>query len=77
MKAGVIGLGDMGSGPAKNLIGAGFETAGFDLDPGRMAAFADIGGRRVCDGDERGAGAFGHPGRRPGLDHAAGLASSC
>jgi putative dehydrogenase len=30
-RAGVIGLGDMGSGLAKNLIGNGFETTGLDL----------------------------------------------
>ncbi|WP_281994849.1 NAD(P)-dependent oxidoreductase [Ruegeria faecimaris] len=43
--AGVIGLGDMGSGLAKNLIKNGFETSGFDLSVTRMAAFADMGGR--------------------------------
>lgn len=42
--AGVVGLGDMGSGLAKNLIAAGYETWGFDLDPARCAAFADMGG---------------------------------
>lgn len=31
MRAGVIGLGDMGSGLAKNLIKNGFETTGLDL----------------------------------------------
>jgi putative dehydrogenase len=44
-RAGVIGLGDMGSGLAKNLIGAGFETTGFDLSERRMRAFVEIGGR--------------------------------
>ena len=44
MKAGVIGLGDMGSGLAKNLIANGFETSGFDLSEARMAQFADMGG---------------------------------
>ena len=29
-KVGVIGLGDMGSGLAKNLIKAGFDVAGLD-----------------------------------------------
>ena len=42
---GVIGLGDMGSGLAKNLIAAGFEVRGFDLSPERMAAFEALGGR--------------------------------
>merc|ERR1712185_284791 len=44
MKAGVIGLGDMGSGLAKNLIANGFETSGFDLSDTRMAQFAEMGG---------------------------------
>ncbi len=43
-RVGVIGLGDMGSGLAKNLIAAGFETAGFDLSEDRMKAFTDMGG---------------------------------
>ena len=43
--AGVIGIGDMGSGLAKNLIASGFETSGIDLKPDRMAAFAKMGGR--------------------------------
>ena len=41
---GVIGLGDMGSGLAKNLIKNGFDTFGFDLSAPRMAAFCDMGG---------------------------------
>ena len=45
MRAGVTGLGDMGSGLARNLIKAGFEVTGFDLSEKRMAAFAEIGGR--------------------------------
>jgi len=53
--AGVIGLGDMGSGLAKNLIAAGFETAGFDLDDGRMAAFRDMGGRGAASAADVGA----------------------
>lgn len=44
MKAGVIGLGDMGSGLARNLIKNGFETSGFDLSAGRMTDFAEMGG---------------------------------
>ncbi len=42
---GVIGLGDMGSGLAKNLIENGFETIGLDLSEKRMAAFMEMGGR--------------------------------
>ncbi|MEM9031253.1 MAG: NAD(P)-dependent oxidoreductase [Pseudomonadota bacterium] len=44
-RVGVIGLGDMGSGLAKNLIAGGFETTGFDLSAERMAAFRAMGGR--------------------------------
>ncbi len=43
-KACVIGLGDMGSGLAKNLIAAGFEVSGFDPKPQRMKDFAAMGG---------------------------------
>ena len=44
MKTGVIGLGDMGSGLAKNLISNGFETRGYDLSEKRLTAFAEMGG---------------------------------
>lgn len=44
MRTGVIGLGDMGSGLAKNLIKNGFEVSGFDLGEERMAAFEEMGG---------------------------------
>ena len=44
-RTGVIGLGDMGSGLAKNLIGHGFETTGSDLSEARMAAFVEMGGK--------------------------------
>jgi 3-hydroxyisobutyrate dehydrogenase-like beta-hydroxyacid dehydrogenase len=44
MRAGVIGLGDMGSGLAHNLIKSGFATTGYDLDSARMQAFIDGGG---------------------------------
>ncbi|NRB18903.1 MAG: NAD(P)-dependent oxidoreductase [Rhodobacteraceae bacterium] len=42
--AGVIGLGDMGSGLAKNLIKNGIVTTGLDLSSDRMAAFTEMGG---------------------------------
>lgn len=48
-RAGVIGIGDMGSGLALNLIKNGIETTGFDPDGRRMQAFGDIGG--VSAGD--------------------------
>ncbi|MEL6619013.1 MAG: NAD(P)-dependent oxidoreductase [Pseudomonadota bacterium] len=41
---GVIGLGDMGSGLARNLIANGFDTWGLDLLPERQNAFRDMGG---------------------------------
>ncbi len=47
IRTGVIGLGDMGSGMAKNLISAGFTTAGFDLSQHRVDAFHELGGQ-VC-----------------------------
>ena len=45
MRAGVIGLGDMGSGLAKNLIANGFQVTGLDLSEARMAAFVGMGGK--------------------------------
>ena len=44
MRAGVIGLGDMGSGLAKNLIKNGISTTGFDLSNLRMDEFVQMGG---------------------------------
>ncbi len=49
MKVGVIGLGDMGSGLAKNLIANGFETSGFDVSDARMAQFAELDGVSCAD----------------------------
>ena len=46
---GVIGLGDMGSGLAKNLILNGFKCTGFDLDADRLAHFAGLGGQVAAD----------------------------
>ena len=44
MKVGVVGLGDMGSGLAKNLINNGFETRGFDISDCRLKSFSKFGG---------------------------------
>jgi len=52
--AGVIGLGDMGSGLAKNLIAKGFETWGFDLDQKRLDALSGMGGKVAADAGEVG-----------------------
>ena len=51
---GVIGLGDMGSGLAKNLIANGFSVFGMDLKRERQAAFTDMGGTLVNDAAELG-----------------------
>jgi len=40
----VVGIGDMGSGLAKNLIAAGFDVSGYDLKPDRMDDFVAMGG---------------------------------
>jgi 3-hydroxyisobutyrate dehydrogenase len=44
-KAGFIGLGNMGGPMAANLIKAGFEVTGFDLDPGALDRLAKAGGK--------------------------------
>lgn len=44
---GVIGLGDMGSGLAKNLLKAGFVVKGLDLSEKRMTEFEAMGGMRA------------------------------
>ena len=48
-KVGLVGIGDMGSGLAKNLLKAGFDVCGFDLDPDRMNAFTAMGGIAAPD----------------------------
>ena len=52
---GVIGLGDMGSGLAKNLIAAGFQTYGFDVSTMRLDAFASAGGKALTSAADVGA----------------------
>lgn len=54
MRAGVIGLGDMGSGLARNLAKAGFQTSGFDLIPERTAALTGMGGTPMANVGEVG-----------------------
>ena len=56
-RAGVIGLGDMGSGLAKNLIENGFETTGLDLSEARMQAFRELGGNPAASVADVGANA--------------------
>ena len=43
-KVGVIGLGNMGMGMAKNLIKSGFSVIGFDLDAKRLLKLKENGG---------------------------------
>lgn len=54
MRAGVVGIGDMGSGLAKNLMKNGFSTAGWDIDPKRMSDFKDAGGHACTSSAEVG-----------------------
>jgi len=49
---GVIGLGVMGSAMARNLMEAGHEVLGFDIDSARVSSFADIGGEPAKSADE-------------------------
>jgi len=42
---GVVGLGQMGSAMAKNLLAAGFDVVGFDISSDRRQAFVEAGGR--------------------------------
>ena len=55
MRTGVIGLGDMGSGIAKNLMKNGFQVTGLDLSEARMAAFKEMGGTPAATAAEVGA----------------------
>lgn len=43
MKIGFIGLGNMGSGMAKNLLAKGFDVVGFDTDSTKLADLASSG----------------------------------
>ena len=54
-KVGVIGIGNMGSGLAKNLIKNGFATSGHDIDSAKMQAFSEMGGQAANNAAEVGA----------------------
>lgn len=56
-RIGICGIGDMGSGLAKNLIAAGFTVSGFDPDPARLTAFKALGGVPVSSPAAAGEGA--------------------
>lgn len=45
---GIVGLGLIGASLAKRLLNAGFAVFGYDLDPGRSAALAALGGTAVA-----------------------------
>jgi 3-hydroxyisobutyrate dehydrogenase-like beta-hydroxyacid dehydrogenase len=42
---GLVGLGLLGQALARRLLGAGLDVAGFDTDPAKNAALAELGGR--------------------------------
>jgi 3-hydroxyisobutyrate dehydrogenase-like beta-hydroxyacid dehydrogenase len=44
-KVGLVGLGDMGIGMAKNILEHGFELTGYDLREERRQALAELGGK--------------------------------
>ncbi|UCE06832.1 MAG: NAD(P)-dependent oxidoreductase [bacterium] len=44
-KVGIVGLGDMGIGMAKNLLKNGFELTGYDLREDRRNALTQLGGK--------------------------------
>jgi len=46
-KIGIIGLGNMGIGMAKNLVKAGFPLSGFDLSEERKKMLSELGGTTV------------------------------
>jgi L-threonate 2-dehydrogenase len=49
MKIAFVGLGAMGKPMAKNLLKAGYEVAGFDLNPAALAYLTSIGGKAYQD----------------------------
>ena len=49
---GMVGLGLLGGALAERFLGAGFSVVGFDRDPGRCRALADLGGRPVASARE-------------------------
>lgn len=48
-RIGFVGLGLMGSGMVANLISAGFAVIGHDIDPDRVTAFIEAGGKPLDD----------------------------
>ena len=54
-RAGIVGLGDMGMGMARNIIKGGFPLTGFDLRDARLAELEQAGGARAATCREVGA----------------------
>ena len=52
----VVGVGDMGSGLAKNLLNNGYRVKGYDLSEQRMQALVDMGGVAASDPADAGRG---------------------
>ena len=48
-RVGIIGLGDMGIGMAKNILAAGFDIAGYDLRAERLDMLSALGGKAAAD----------------------------
>ena len=46
-RVGIIGLGDMGMGMARNIIKGGFPLTGFDLRDARLDELEEAGGTRA------------------------------
>lgn len=53
-RVGIIGLGDMGIGMAKNIIKSGFGLTGFDLRDERLKMLEDLGGKAASSPREVG-----------------------
>jgi 3-hydroxyisobutyrate dehydrogenase-like beta-hydroxyacid dehydrogenase len=51
-RIGVIGLGVMGSAMGRNLLAAGHQVLGFDIDQDKGATFVDIGGETASSAAE-------------------------
>ena len=56
-RIGLIGLGDMGIGMARNIIKGGFELTGYDLRKKRLDMLEEAGGKRAASPSEVGANA--------------------
>ena len=46
-RVGIVGLGDMGMGMAKNILASGFSLTGFDLRDSRLVELEKAGGSRA------------------------------